>query len=396
MLRHKLLIVSLFVVLAVTSVCSAEDGQPIAIRHWPGGGFTIETMWNLHVGSGLNAKSKEMLPRAVDYEVESLGEAGQVRIWRMPNKAEVEFSKDQDNDVEVSEAGSNDVDISKPVESGGFNANADGVWVLSVNGVAPADMDEVKKSFREGLPAILEEFGGIENFHICIIATDETFDADFVKELAALGKPEIMIVNSKFDSIGDVTVQKVEHNTIAISASGKRKEETRFVSLGTTPYKMSDDLKDLFAKKEASQKASREMFSKLSVEQMNFKPNNGSHTPRWNPEHMMAMELLFFSQIYHAVDPSVPVLDLRPNQMPEDYEFAHSDWTGEEEARQMKRVEEFTRRFAYLLDGMDLNKRAKGSRFWSPRKLLAQMERHYKEHSANVVKKMELEGWPKK
>ena len=81
--------------------------------------------------------------------------------------------------------------------------------------------------------------------------------------------------------------------------------------------------------------------------------------------------------------------------MPKDYKFAHADWTGEEEARQMKRVENFTRRFAYMLDGMDLDKKAKGSRIWTPRALLKQMERHYSEHSANVVKKMDLEGWPK-
>ena len=136
------------------------------------------------------------------------------------------------------------------------------------------------------------------------------------------------------------------------------------------------------------------MFAKLSVKQMNFKPSNGSHTPRWNTEHMMGRELPFFSQIYNAVDPMISIVDLNPKQMPEDYEFAHEDWTGAEEARQTKRVEDFVRRFAYLLDGMDLNKKAKGSRFWSPRALLKQMERHYKEHSDNVVKKMKLDGWP--
>ena len=80
--------------------------------------------------------------------------------------------------------------------------------------------------------------------------------------------------------------------------------------------------------------------------------------------------------------------------MPPKYKFAHPDWTGQEEALQTERVQQFTRRFAYLLDGMSLNKKAKGSRFWTPRSLLAQMERHYKEHTANVVDKMKLEGWP--
>jgi len=88
-------------------------------------------------------------------------------------------------------------------------------------------------------------------------------------------------------------------------------------------------------------------------------------------------------------------MNLNPAQMPNKYKFAHENWTGEEEARQTKRVEDFTRRFAYMLDGMSLNKRAKGSQFWTPKSLLAQMERHYKQHTGNVVKKMELEGWPK-
>jgi hypothetical protein len=63
---------------------------------------------------------------------------------------------------------------------------------------------------------------------------------------------------------------------------------------------------------------------------------------------------------------------------------------------QMERVECFTRRFAHLLDGMDLNKTAKGSAFWTPRALLRQMEAHYREHTANVVKKTELSDWPEK
>ena len=111
---------------------------------------------------------------------------------------------------------------------------------------------------------------------------------------------------------------------------------------------------------------------------------------------MMGRELVFFSQIYNAVDPMVPVMDLNPKQMPKDYEFAHPDWTGAEEARQMQRVAAFSRRFAYLLDDMDLDKRAKGSRIWSPRALLKQMERHYSEHTGNTKKKMELPGWPEK
>jgi hypothetical protein len=242
----------------------------------------------------------------------------------------------------------------------------------------------------------IAENGNSHDFEstVVVVATGDDFSAEFCSQYAAHYKPTIMLVGSSIKIVGDQGVQQVSHNTLSVSAQQDKPSATRFVSLGTTPYVMSDTVKELFAKKEAACAASREMFAKLSVEQMNFKPANGSHTPRWNAEHMMGRELGFFSEIYHAVDPSIAVMNLNPKQMPKDYKFAHEDWDGAEEARQMKRVEDFTRRFAYMLDGMDLDTKAKGSRFWTPRKLLMQMERHYNEHSANVVKKMKLDGWP--
>ena len=108
---------------------------------------------------------------------------------------------------------------------------------------------------------------------------------------------------------------------------------------------------------------------------------------------MMGRQLMFFSQIYHEVDPAIPVIDLNPKQMPPDYSAAHPDWDGQEETRQMNRVSEFTRRFAYLLRDVNLDVRAPGSR-WTLRGLLRQMERHYDEHTANTVKKFDLPDWP--
>ncbi|MEM1063157.1 MAG: DinB family protein, partial [Planctomycetota bacterium] len=115
--------------------------------------------------------------------------------------------------------------------------------------------------------------------------------------------------------------------------------------------------------------------------------------PRWNVEHMAGRELLFFSQIYHAIDPAIPVMDENPAQMPPDYEPQHPDWTGAEEALRVRRVREFVVRHAHLLQDLDLDERAPGSR-WTPRGLLEQMASHYREHTANTVKKFELPGWP--
>ena len=144
-----------------------------------------------------------------------------------------------------------------------------------------------------------------------------------------------------------------------------------------------------------SNQKSQAVFAKLSVDQMNFRPSNGTHTPRWNTEHMMGRQLKFFSQIYHTIDPMIPVMDLNPAQMPPDYSASHPDWDGAEEARQMQRVDDFCHRFAYLLDGLDVGAKAPGSRWPSLRALLVQMDRHYAEHTANTVKKFDLENWPK-
>ncbi len=183
-------------------------------------------------------------------------------------------------------------------------------------------------------------------------------------------------------------------NTVAVrAAQAGEPESRRTVLLGNQPLTLPIELEQLMAAKEAACTASQKVFAELSVKQMNFRPSNGSHTPRWNAEHMMGRELLFFSQIFHAQDEAIPVMDLNPKQMPPDYVYRHPDWTGTEEARQMQRVASFTSRFAHLLKDLPLDEKAPGSN-WTPRGLLRQMDRHYSEHTANVKKKFELEDWP--
>ena len=153
-------------------------------------------------------------------------------------------------------------------------------------------------------------------------------------------------------------------------------------------------LRELFDRMEAANRKSQDVFRKLSTAQMNFKPSNGSHTPRWNAEHMAGRQLLFFSQIYHALDPNIPVFNWNPAQMPPDYKARHPKWSGKDEARAMQRVDDFCRRYSYLLKNTDLDANPPATNWPSLRALLLQMERHYDEHTANVVKKFELPDWP--
>lgn len=166
------------------------------------------------------------------------------------------------------------------------------------------------------------------------------------------------------------------------------------MSLLAAPAPIPEHLKALFDRMEAANRRSQDVFRNLSVQQMNFKPSNGTHTPRWNAEHMAGRQLLFFSQIYHALDSNIPVVDWNPQQMPQDYQARHPDWTGAEEARAMQRVDDFCRRYAYLLKEVSLTEKPPAT-FWPTLEaLLLQMEKHYDEHTANVKKKFELPDWP--
>jgi hypothetical protein len=182
------------------------------------------------------------------------------------------------------------------------------------------------------------------------------------------------------------------HNTLAVRRG--QSGPTKIVVLPDNPWRPTGELADLWARMERAGAASQAVFAPLSVEQMNFRPTNGTHTPRWNAEHMLGRQLHFFTQIYADRDLAIPPVDLNPKQMPADYVAAHPDWTGAEEARQMERAAALVRRFAYLLDGVPLDEPTPGSR-WTLRRLLEQMERHFDEHTANVKKKFDLPDWPR-
>lgn len=236
----------------------------------------------------------------------------------------------------------------------------------------------------------------LKNTDLLVLWSEQT--TEWNEAVAALNDCDLPLILSvdKPAGAGDrPEMESFNHNTIALSAGRKLEgEQPRWVLLSENAWSMPDDLAQAFEKMERACEQSRQVFQKLSVEQMSFQPGNGTHTPRWNAEHMMGRQLLFFSQIYNAVDPAIPVLNWNPKQNPEDYEPANPDWDGAEEARRMRDVQQFTRRFAYLLEGMPLDRRAKGSRWPTLAALLAQMERHYAEHTENTRKKFELPDWP--
>jgi len=396
--QAKILGVLGFVLSIVTASSSfASDGQPVAIRYWPNNCISIETMWNLHIVIGVDTTSRQLLPRTADVEfVDDFWEASEGNLLvldRKPNEPKPtlnSFAADQQYSTEA-------IRITRVAINGSETSKQLYLMSLQVDGVNIVDCKN--NSAQELVSSLKGRELPNELKKVDVLLLDEANDQPAaLQSLSELVKSKVVLLRKNFphEKIASSAIETIEHNTIAFSKSSEPSDKTRWVKLGDSAWKMQEPLAGLFAKKEAACLSSRLVFKELSSVQMNFRPANGTHTPRWNAEHMMGRELLFFSQIYHAVDTSIPIMDLNPKQMPNEYQAAHLDWTGAEEAMQMDRVEAFTRRYAYLLNGMVLDQKAKGSSFWTPKALLVQMEKHYSEHTANVVKKKSLVDWPAK
>lgn len=356
--------------LATSGVVLADPGDPIAIRR-ASGGFAIETMWNLSIQLIEDKSFSSSQIHGVDVVFSPSGfqtspgrhqllvRSGQSFDWtldRFPNSKTIQWQETS----EVSAKSSNAIRV-RAVDST-ISCVLDGVQIVYIR----------------------SDVGSLSADERALVA-----DADALIVASGMTLPAKEDVRSRMLISGN---DHAKSNTVAIRVGDH--EGRKEVMLAAQSLTLAQPMEDLMQAKEVACRSSQKVFEKLSTNQMNFRPSNGSHTPRWNTEHMMGRELLFFSQIFHAQDSSIPIIDLNPKQMPPDYVAKHADWSGWEEAQQMERVLAFTRRFAYLMQNLPLAEKPAGSH-WQLRALLQQMDRHYSEHTANVEKKFELDDWPR-
>ena len=384
------------------AVVEADPGKPLAVRHWGRGVVSIETYWNLRVAVGPDraaVRGAEAMPEpdlvvlAAEYPVHgapiNLGflHAKPLRFDVVldcpPNAAQPTVgpansppSARSDHPVRIhSIAAAPGQGSSGPPPAETVLVEADGVRVLYAGDLMPAAVPEP----------------------IDVLVVRHSGDST-VRRLVARLEPRLLVLldvdPADSDLAGGRQIVRSPGNTIAVFAAEKAGEAVaHVVRLGTQPWAMPPELADLFARKERAARTTAAVFAPLSVAQMNHRPANGTHTPRWNAEHMMGRELGFFTRIYSGLQPGFGHLDLNPAQMPPDYEPAHPDWSGAEEARQIERVQALVRRFSYLLEGEDLDAKPAGS-WWTLRRLFLQMERHYGEHTGHVRAKFEQPDWP--
>jgi L-ascorbate metabolism protein UlaG (beta-lactamase superfamily) len=409
------------------------------VRWWGQAMVSIETYWNLHVvidpfGEQVGYKDPQLSAdlvlithehadhnnasavRGEPVVVRGLDAEGNVALLhqvldRMPNEERPTWKSTSNAGLAQAAASGHQVmvraipawhDDEKGADRGAtaiFVIDVDGVRIVHCGDLGQSKLANDQRISLGRVDVLLIPVGGVY-----------TVDGQTAAEIVRQVNPRITIpihyktpalafdlhgVNAFVDAMKpDAEVSHLPGNTLAVSASKSNgPEKTRVVVLGYEPWQPSGELAELYDRKEAASRNSGEVFRTLSSHQMNFRPSDGTHTPRWNAEHMMGRELLFFTQIFAQRDPAIAPIDLNPAQMPPDYKAAHPDWSGAEEARQIERVSALVRRCGYLLDGIDLDERAPNSR-WSLRRLFQQMERHYGEHTANVKKKFDLPDWP--
>ena len=435
-MRRKIAgVAGLLASLAAVWPAAADPGKPVAVRWWGQAFVTIETYWNLTVAidpyatsigyddpnitahvvlvtHGHADHSNVSLLGAAAPSVAGLDDDGDVAsidmvLDRLPNQDEPTIAayspsaQYSDHAVRFRTIASfhDDQSGGRRGKNAMFLVMADGVRILHCGDLGQTKLSEDQLRQIGNVDVLAVPVGGVYT----VDGMQATGIVDQINPRYVVPihykTPQLSIVLRTDEEFLKALPAKFERvtppgNTFAATQRrGASQESPQVVTLHTRPWTMPAELAELFERKDATCRASQEVFAQLSINQMNHRPSNGTHTPRWNAEHMMGRELGFFSKIYSGIDPAILAIDLNPKQMPPDYVAAHPDWDGNEEARQMQRVTAFTRRFAYLLDEIDLEAKPPGS-WWTVRGLLEQMQRHYGEHTAHVREKFDLPDWP--
>ncbi|MHC4101121.1 MAG: MBL fold metallo-hydrolase [Planctomycetota bacterium] len=421
--------------LLLATSAAAEPALPVAVRFWGQSLVTIETAWNLRIAvdpyalrTGYDDPGIEAdlvlvthehfdhgnvdLIRGEPHVVRGLDDDGAVRsidlvLDRPPNRPAPEVFSAAAAVMRSEHAVRVRSIASHHDESSGSKRGNNAMFLIEADGVRILHCGDF------GEPAVTaRQLGAIGSVDVLLIPVGGVFTVDgrqaaritetlqprivvpihyrteALKIELETAEPFLAALGERYERVRPVG------NTLAVTRGrGPTRAQPRVVVLGTRSWPMPPEMAALFSAKEKACRAAQAVFAPLTAAQMDHHPADGTHTPRWNAEHMMGRELGFFSAVYSALDPAIGAIDLNPAQMPANYGPAHPDWTGAEEARQLERVARFTRRFAYLLEGMKFNDKPQGSP-WTLRELLEQMNRHYTEHTANVIKKSELPDWP--
>lgn len=268
----------------------AAGGDPVAVRKWTGGVVSVETQWGLHLVIDPSGNSEQHLQRKSDQTVSPDNDLDHV-LSRQANAAAASWTP-----VGISEVSDANAMHVKTIRQ----LNGQAALLIEVDGVRILYVPARWFLAQSSQDSISIKMKGIEKPDLMILDCEhpEHLTDQGTATLLNIVKPKRVLFNridpaddSKVKTIqdqygGEKVVVHANRNTIAMSNSAPD-SEMQFLAIGASPWQMPDSLSGLFAAMEKANEDSQAVFSNLSANQMNFKPANGTHTPRWNSEHMM-------------------------------------------------------------------------------------------------------------
>ncbi len=382
-----------------------QDHQhlPAAFRTWPNQTISIETYWGFTVAIGPGAAEVPGIDKpdqtlgGASLEV-IFGEEGDIDVswWDGEEKhGLVRVRADQHYSVRLDR---------KPNDSSAQVWSADGTNTSHAVRFSAWPIDGQALGFvhADGVSVVYGSVRALEkakqsSVDIAVIAVNDVdvIGAERIKWIAQKWDAGMVYIAGDTRVVGDIKTRKAIGNTTALIAGEKVDEDGPIlIEHADAPWQMPDAMKQLYDDLDATSRRFTPVFEELSVNQMNHKPANGTHTPRWNIEHMASRQMFFITAAYYAADARFPHIQLDPKQMPPDYVARHPDWDGAEEARRVYRTNAFLRRFAYLYHDRDLDAPiAEGGRIrFAP--IMRQVTRHWGLHTPNVQDKMKQDDWP--
>lgn len=297
-------------------------------------------------------------------------------------------------------------------DKGGTERGKDTMFLIETNGVRILHCGDLGHTLTP------EQIAAVGPVDVLIVPVGGTYtiDADTAMEVTQQLKPRRFVWPIHYKTAAgtlplapvdafladarkaNLLVRRVKGNAIAVASLPPEQKppigSPVVIVSEWTPQRPKPEVERSLLTLREDRQALIDALGKVSKKQLDWKPSDGTHTIRWNFEHPTARELGFFSQVYHALDPEIPVINWNPAQMPPDYTPRRPDWDTQEMVRHVRRVGAFTERFSYLLADTPVTMRIEGTRF-SIDNLTDMVMGHYENHTTKAVRKFALPDWPK-
>jgi len=379
-MRHT---ISLCAVLISTACASAQEHYRtiMGVRWWGGDTVSLETFWGLTAATGENAHDKRVNADYV-YRPQN-NEPREVTLDRVANDEQV-----QTLDARLRIARTDNAIRMEPIET-----TDEPMTLMSAHNC------RVLIGPPPGTPINHEALGGSLDALVLILDNDATENA--LAMIRALRPAQAALVGDA-DAIRRVLERvpmmyetvRMPGNTFAVAEPHPLESRVPLiVLLNDEPFEAEPELGALLDAMTASATTAARAFAPLTVEQLNHVPADGTHSPRWNPEHMAGQQIFSFLQFFSTKDSAFRIEDPRPAGTPAKYVAKNPDWTAQEVVREIERTQEFAMRFAYLLAEIDLDAKPE-SGGWSLSTMLKRMQWHWGHHTGKLPSKMALPDWP--